>query len=361
MRATCAYLWVLLEAPGASCRNPTAANLHGWGTGTLTRNDETPLLDKLPGNRGLIVTPARATSGPPSAKGLQLVDIGTVLAIVGIVLAIVVPVVVALGVEALKRARLEIAPSVWRPPNFVTWTFATVRVRNKPIPPRLSRFLPREEAHGCVVEIDYYRWDSSARLFPTIRGRWSSVPEPLSRVPSSLVIELPPGPRNPGLGTVEAIGTGSTMPGPGATGVVGPPVTGGTAPTFPGPDAAGVVGPPVSDGTASTRAGLSTQPEYSIVYNPERDPGQLDVAVSPDGEEVAVAILRDGEAFAFSTESYNYPSWGNPGWRLEHGTYRIVVRVRGSGIEVERPFKLEYLSNDVSKFQLEAIDLDHPR
>lgn len=301
-------------------------------------------------------------------------DIGTVLAIVGIVLAIVVPVVVALGVEALKRARLEIAPSVWRPPNFVTWTFATVRVHNKPLPPRLSRFLPREEAHGCVVEIDYYRWDSSARLFPTIRGRWSSVPEPLSRVPSSLVAELPPGPRNPGLGAVEAIGTGSTMPGPGATGVVGPPVTGGTAPTFPGPDAAGVVGPPVTGGTASTpavppvsagvasiRAGSSAQPEYSIVYNPERDPGQLDVAVSPDGEEVAVAILRDGEAFAFSTESYNYPSWGNPGWRLEHGTYRIVVRVRGSGIEVERPFKLEYLSNDVSKFQLEAIDLDHPR
>jgi len=83
------------------------------------------------------------------------------------------------------------------------------------------------------------------------------------------------------------------------------------------------------------------------------------VAVSPDGEEVAVAILRDGEAFAFSTESYAYPSWGNPSWRLEHGTYRIVVRVRGSAIQEERYFKLEYLSNDVSKFRLEAIDPDH--
>jgi hypothetical protein len=336
-------------------------------------------------------------------------DIGTVLAIIGIILAIVVPVVVALGVEALKRARLEIVPSEWRPPNFATWTFATARVRNKPLPSRLSRFLSREEAQGCVVEIDYYHLDSRARLFPTIRGRWSSVPEPLRRVPSSLVAELPPGPSRssshgaailpgtyptgaaglgvtggtastfPGPDTAGVVGppvtggTASTFPGPGAADVVGPPVTGGTASTFPGPGAAGVVGPPVTAGTAdasivppgsastvSTRAG-STQPAYSIIYDPEKDPGQLDVAVSPDGEEVAVAILRDGEAFAFSTQSYNYPSWGNPRWRLEHGTYRIVVRVRGSGIQEERHFKLEYLSNDVSKFQLEAIDPDHPK
>jgi hypothetical protein len=109
----------------------------------------------------------------------------------------------------------------------------------------------------------------------------------------------------------------------------------------------------------TTRAG-STQHEYSIIYDPEKDPGKIDIAVSPDGEEVAVAILRDGEAFAFSTESYGYHSWGNPSWRLEHGTYRIVVRVRGSGIQEERPFKLEYLSNDVSKFRLEAVDPDRP-
>lgn len=295
-------------------------------------------------------------------------DMGTVLAIIGIVLAIVVPVVVALGVEKLKQASLEITSSVWQPPNFVTWTFATVRVRNRPLPPQLGRFLPREGAQGCVVEIDYYRWDSSARLFPTIRGRWSSVPEPLSRVPTSLVAELPHGPSRsssqgggalPGTqptgvtGLPVAGGTASTTPSSGALGVVGPPVTGGTASTLPVPAV-----PPVSAGVPSARAGSSTQPEYSIVYDPERDPGQLDIAVSADGEEVAVAILRDGEAFAFSTESYNYPSWGNPGWLLSHGTYRIVVRVRGSGIQVEGQFKLEYLSNDVSKFRLDAIDPD---
>ena len=310
-------------------------------------------------------------------------DMATFLAIVGIVLAIVVPVVVALGVEKLKRARLEIVPSEWRPPSFVTWIFATVRVRNKPLPSRLGKFLSREEAHGCVVDIDYYRWDSNAKLFSTIRGRWSSLPEPLSRVPSPLAAELPPGPSgSSGHGAIEAEGSASltpepgtagvigppvsggpasTMPGPGATGVVGPPVSGGTAPTMSRPGTAGVIGPPVSGGPSSGPAGSSVQPGYSIVYDPGRDSGRLDVAVSPDGEEVAVAILRDGEAFVFSTESYNYPSWDNPGWRLEHGTYRIVVRVRGSGIQAEAQFKLEYLDNDVSKFQLEAIDPDHPK
>ncbi|MGH3401228.1 MAG: hypothetical protein ACRDRJ_01720 [Streptosporangiaceae bacterium] len=104
----------------------------------------------------------------------------------------------------------------------------------------------------------------------------------------------------------------------------------------------------------------SAQHEYSIIYDPERDPRRIDVAVSPDGEEVAVAILRGGEAFAFSTESYDYDRWGNPAWRLEQGTYRIVVRVRGSGILEERQFKLEYLNDDVSKFHLETIDGNIP-
>jgi hypothetical protein len=65
-------------------------------------------------------------------------DMATFLAIVGIILAIIVPVAVVLWVEALKRAHLEIVRSDWRPPNFVTWTFATVRVRNKPLGPRLG-------------------------------------------------------------------------------------------------------------------------------------------------------------------------------------------------------------------------------
>lgn len=361
------------------CRSMFLRKWRGYG---LVRH----VLDKLPGDRRLIVTPHGALRSA-RCKGAQLMDMATFLAVVGIVLAIAVPIVVALWVEARKRAHLEIVPSAWHAPNFVAWTFATVRVRNKPLPPRLSRHLSREEAHGCIVEIDYYHWDSGGRLFPTIRGRWSSAPEPLRRVPPSLLAELSPGSSEsssrgqaivPGTYSTGAAslpvsgGTASTFQPPRTTGTVGAPVSGGTASTFQGPGAAGSAGlpvaagaadasvvPPGSAGTLSTSA-ASAQHGYSIIYDPERDPRRIDVAVSPDGEEVAVAILRDGEAFAFSTESYDYDRWGNPAWRLEHGTYRIVVRVRGSGILEERQFKLEYLNDDVSKFNLETIDRNIP-
>jgi hypothetical protein len=163
-------------------------------------------------------------------------DVATVLAVVGIVLAIVVPIVVALWVEARKRAHLEIVPSAWHAPNFVAWTFATVRVRNKPLPPRLSRHLSREEAHGCIVEIDYYHWDSGGRSFPTIRGRWSSAPEPLRRVPLSLLAELSPG-------SSESSSRGQAIvPGTYPAGAAGLPVSGGTARTFQTPRTTGIVG-----------------------------------------------------------------------------------------------------------------------
>ena len=105
--------------------------------------------------------------------------------------------------------------------------------------------------------------------------------------------------------------------------------------------------PPGSASTLSTKRCVRAAWIFDHLRPRKRSEGELDVAVSPDGEEVAVAILRDGEAFAFSTESYDYDRWGNPAWRLEHGTYRIVVRVRGSGILEERQFKLEYLNDDV--------------
>jgi hypothetical protein len=79
--------------------------------------------------------------------------------------------------------------------------------------------------------------------------------------------------------------------------------------------------------------------------------GGEEVAVG--GEEVAVAILIPREAHAFSTESYDYPAWGEPEWKLKHDTYRVVVRVRGSSVQCEQAFKLEYLDNDFAKFRLQ--------
>jgi hypothetical protein len=125
------------------------------------------------------------------------------------------------------------------------------------------------------------------------------------------------------------------------------------------------VGFPVTAGTAPTtyqfeppRSGTArTEPPYKVFYDPTLSPSQLDVPVGPDGEEIAVAILIDRKAYAFTTESYNYPGWANPEWLLElKKTYRIVVRISGSSTQKERAFKLEYLTNDVSKFRLEEID-----
>lgn len=209
--------------------------------------------------------------------------------------------VVALGVpfmiEAVRRPRLAIASAEWRNPVFVPWTFATVRVYNKPVGAMLRNTLTRQSAHGCRAEIDYYLWDSTAR-FLTVPGRWSSLPEPLRFVPTSEVTR----PRLPGGGTV-----GDTI-----YPAVTAPVSGGTAPTnfsF-GPPVSGEPASPIILGGGETRQ----QSAYTAVYDPSRDSGRCDIAVSDEGEQIAVAILKDGKAFAFSTESYKYHGWENPDW-----------------------------------------------
>jgi hypothetical protein len=219
-----------------------------------------------------------------------------VLAVVGIVAAFAAPATI----EVLKRPRLEITPTPWAPMGPTAWTFATVQIRNMPITAPLARRLMRQAAQGCVVDIDFFRWGTGDKVFPTVPGRWSSHPEPTRSVPSSVDPFIP------------AI---------------------------------------VSGGTAST----SMESGFSATFDRTLDPPQQDVGVSQDGEEVAVAILRTGEAFAFSTESYNHNAWGNPDWRLDRGTYRVVVRVRGSGVEQEQAFKLEYLNDNFADFRLQVI------
>lgn len=205
------------------------------------------------------------------------------------------------AIEVLKRPRLEIIPTPWAPAGPTAWTFATVQVRNEPITTPLARGLMRQAAQGCVVDIDFFRWGTEDKVFPTVPGRWSSHPEPVRRVPS-----------------------------PAADPFVPTIITGGTA-------------------------SVNMESGFSDTFDRTLDPPQHDVGVSRDGEEVAVAILRASEAFAFSTESYNHNAWGNPAWRLHHGTYRIVVRVRGSSVEKEQAFKLEYLDEDFAKFRLQTV------
>ncbi len=93
--------------------------------------------------------------------------------------------------------------------------------------------------------------------------------------------------------------------------------------------------------------------EFDALFDPSLDPRQQDVAVGPEGEEVAVAILTARGAYAFSTDSYGHYAFGNPDWKLKFGTYRIVVRVRGSSVKRERAFRLDYNSANFSDFKLQ--------
>lgn len=220
----------------------------------------------------------------------------TILAVAGLAAAFIVPGTI----EYLKRPKLEIVPGAWVPPGPAPWTFASVRVRNKQIAGPVGRFLSRDTAQACVVEIDYYRWDSREKVIPTVIGRWDSHPQPERRVPLD--------PTNTVIGSAEA-----------------------------DPDV--------------------LQPSR-LVYDPSLNIPQHDITVSYDIGQVSVAILRNGEAFAFANESYAYldNQLGKPEWKLAKGTYRIDVLVRPSnGREQRRPFKLEYLTDNFREFQLQEI------
>jgi hypothetical protein len=209
-------------------------------------------------------------------------------------------VAVPAGIEALKRPRLGIVPSPWTPAGPVAWTFAAVQIHNKPMGAPFNRLLTRDPAQGCVVDLDFFKWGTDERVMPTVPGRWSSHPEPIRSIP------------NPD-------------PQPAAE------YTGGTAILEPG------------------------WQRFARVYDATLSPREHDVAAGHAGEEVAVAILLPDAAYAFSTASYARPAWEVPEWKLDHGTYRVLVRVRGSSVERERAFKLEYLDNDFAKFALQPI------
>jgi hypothetical protein len=205
---------------------------------------------------------------------------------------------VAIGIEWAKRPRLSIEPSEFAAQAPVAWTFAAVWVRNKPMPRVVRWFLVREAAQACRATVDFFTWGTDARAVPSVRGRWSGNPEPLRTV---------------------RVDTGPTNAMAYAASGQQPPVT------------------------------------FCAQYDPTLDPGEHDVRSSDGGEQVAVAVLRaDGSrnAYAWGTESYAYPLWEKPEWRLPHGTYKVVVSIEANGVSKQRAFKLEFLDNDFSKFRL---------
>jgi hypothetical protein len=224
------------------------------------------------------------------------VDVAVGLGVAALAAAFVVPATI----EWLKRPRLEIVPSPWAPAGPVAWTFAAVRIRNKPLTWPFHWLLTREAAQGLEVQIDFFTWSSGERAMSSVPGRWSSTPQPLRSVPS-------PPPQ-----------TAAQLASTGGTAVLDP-----------------------------------NYQSFKSVYDPDLIRRQHDVPVTRGGEEVAVAILRAGEAFAFTDSSYGHPAWGQPELRLQRGTYRVVVRVHGSSIDHTQAFKLEYLSDDFTSFRLE--------
>jgi hypothetical protein len=203
----------------------------------------------------------------------------------------------------------------------VNWTFATVRVRNRPTWWGVKRLLTRQAAQACVVDLEYYRWGTDERVLPRIPGRWSSHYQPIRYVPYPGGIPYQPS-STPPYTQVQPYGGGTAST---------------SMPFSQGPAPSGAPAPPT---------------QFDPVFDPSLDSPQQDVAVSPEGEEVAVAILTQAGAYAFSTDSYGHYAFGNPAWKLEFGTYRIVVRVRGSGVKCERAFRLDYNSNNFSEFKL---------
>lgn len=224
-----------------------------------------------------------------------------VLAIVLGAIGIAAAVVVAFAVEWLKRPRLAIAGSTFRATRPVAWTFATVRVFNRPITGWLGSIVTRQSAEGCLVSIEFRRWREDVLALPAIRGRWSSSPEPLR---SQILLASPPNPEHP-----------EWSPG-------------------------------------------ETAPQVMSFYDPGIDPPRLTVPPSHAGEEIAVAVLRDdGTAYAWGTESYAYAEWRKPEWQLVVGTtYAVTVRVEGSGVTETKRFTLAFLSSNFQEFDLEPVD-----
>jgi hypothetical protein len=218
--------------------------------------------------------------------------------VAGLALAIVA-ILLTIAIEVVRRPRLSIRPSRFTASGPVPWTFAAVRVHNKPLSRPWRWFLTREAAGGCRVTFDFFRWGTDVRVMPSVPGRWSGNPQPLRRVRQS----------NPETEQYAEMLAKAGLP------------------------------PPVE--------------QYFAEYDPTLDPREHDVRTSEDGEEVAVAVLQlQVGAYAWGTESYAHPSWQKPGWQLEHGTYKVVVSVNGSSVSKSKAFKLEYLDDDFAKFNL---------
>jgi hypothetical protein len=58
-------------------------------------------------------------------------------------------------------------------------------------------------------------------------------------------------------------------------------------------------------------------------------------------------VLRDGEVYAFSAESYAYPDWRRPEWRLEPGDWEVDVTAASASATATKRFRVRITPDDL--------------
>ncbi len=213
-------------------------------------------------------------------------DLALALAIAALVVAVALPI----GLEWLRKPRLEVRAARWTPAGPMPWTFAVIHVRNRPLPSWVP--LSRLTAESCRALVEFRRGEERDLAIPEIDARWSSRPEPVKQdlvdPPADLAQEAPEGAK-----------------------------------------------------LVIQRFDLAAV-SSTLTY---------DVPAGDRWEEIAIAILHhEGDAYGFGANSYQYPLWRNPTWQLDRGVYTVTVKLDASSVSKTRKFKLDNLKPDFSRF-----------
>jgi hypothetical protein len=225
---------------------------------------------------------------------------GTVLAVIGILLALGVP----LFVEWSRRPKLMVERGDDANQRDVDppWRIVHVKIANLPLRGLLGRWLLRNPATACRVAITFKSTSDGSEV--QMAGRWSGSPEPLSLVP------LPPR-------------------------------------------------VPIAYAKVHPQAGI---PDIQWYFDHTKLPETLrtDLSADFDGEVVAVAIKRKGDnsSFGFTSESYAFPDFCSPELELPDEEYLVTVEAFAGGIRKASQFRLRNTGSAETGLRLELISKD---
>lgn len=79
---------------------------------------------------------------------------------------------------------------------------------------------------------------------------------------------------------------------------------------------------------------------------------EYDLPAGGRWEEIAVAVRRGDEAYAWGSTSYFHDQWRNPEWKLEPGVYEVKLTLTFSGGSAEQTFTLEWTGNKNDPFRI---------